>query len=261
MKYSVEYCCFNGRGRVRQNNEDNFYICGKWRPAEQPEGDILLTGTFPAGTGEPAAVYDGMGGEAAGEVASFLAASNTGPLSGRDPGRAMTEQLLKLNRAVCAYASENAISAMGTTAVSALFGRKKVTIANLGDSRAYLFREGSLVQRSVDHSAAVPSRRKAPLTQHLGLPEEEYLLEPSVSELACRDGDRFLLCSDGLTDMVPEARIREILAETVSCEDAVRALVTQAMENGGYDNITVLLCRVRRAPRRCIFAKRKKMER
>ena len=108
-----------------------------------------------------------------------------------------------------------------------------------------IFGEGQIVQLSEDHveRREGKSTRKAPLTQHLGIDPEEYLIEPYIAFRKYRSGDVYLVCSDGLTDMVPEEEIGRIL-RTGSLTDAAAALRDRALENGGRDNVTVLLCRI-----------------
>lgn len=235
-------------GRIRQNNEDNFYVQGRYRHEDETKNDIVFAGEFPARGKELVAVYDGMGGEACGEVASLLAASHTGPLSGKekDVNQALNDLCVRLNHVVCQYAVEHQVSCMGSTAVLALWGKEKFHVCNLGDSRIYILHDKSLTQLSVDHVAQVEGKRKAPLTQYLGLPETEYLLEPYCTSVPYQEGDVFLLCSDGITDMLTDSEILSILDSEGTIAERAMKLVSKALQNGGIDNTTVILCTARK---------------
>ena len=91
----------------------------------------------------------------------------------------------------------------------------------------------------------MPAGRKAPLTQHLGMDPAEVLLVPYVAKGDIQKGDQYLICSDGLTDMVENVTIADILINNSDAQDAVLALTSAAMQNGGKDNITVIVCHIR----------------
>ena len=149
---------------------------------------------------------------------------------------------LALNAAVLARAGTLMVERMGSTMAALCFTRRGVTACNIGDSRVYILRDGALRQLSVDHVEHWEGRKKTPLTQHLGLDPEELRLEPSICEEALRGGDRFLLCSDGLSDMLEDERIAELLAAAPGAEQAARSLLDAALEQGGRDNTTVIVC-------------------
>ena len=136
---------------------------------------------------------------------------------------------------------------MGSTIAMLMFFGDQPYVCNLGDSRIYRFRDDELMQISEDHLEPVPpgSGRKPRLVQHLGIFEEEMRLEPYIAKGALKRGDVFLLCSDGLTDMVSPAEICLILKETRSEKRAVERLIELALEHGGRDNTTVIVCRIK----------------
>lgn len=247
MKHKIDYCCINIMGKVRKNNEDNFFAQGRFRHSNELYNDIVFSGQFPTCKKEILAVYDGMGGEACGEVAALLAASHTSLPKGRGT---VEESLVRLcytlNQKVCDYAVQEKISCMGATAAIACFDKDELFVCNLGDSRVYLHRDGALQQLSIDHTAQKEGSRKAPLTQYLGLFESEYILEPSCAHVPYCDKDILLLCSDGLTDMVSDEIIEILLNSAGTLESKAKLLVTNALKNGGIDNITVILCEVKR---------------
>lgn len=160
------------------------------------------------------------------------------------------------NRAVFAAASSNeSYRGMGTTIVSGFFTGHGVYLAHIGDSRAYRFREGELMQRTEDHSLANEYVRmgilsaedveyfpyKNVITRACGLTDE---VEVDIHYEDLKPGDLFLFCSDGLSDMVPDAEILEIVQNAEDLELLCRELVERANANGGSDNITVVLARI-----------------
>ncbi len=207
------------------------------------------------------AVADGMGGAQAGEVASRLAAESFEPAR---RGEGSPEAYL---RAIARTANarihrlaqaDSSRSGMGTTLTAALVEDDEVSFAHVGDSRAYLFRDGELKLLTSDHSLVEELRRQGRLTDEQAVdhpqrsiitralgPERE--VEVDTMTYRARPGDVYLLCSDGLTTMVREDRIAAALANTESLDEAVSSLLREANEAGGRDNITVVAFRVEEA--------------
>lgn len=224
-------------GRMRKNNEDS-YLSSK----------------------PVAAVADGMGGHSAGEVASAIAIEELAALRDRGPWDSETaatddlkQAILRANRRIREMAaSDRKLNGMGTTLVALLEDGDMVHVANVGDSRGYLLRQGELSQVTVDHSLVqelVDDGRLSPedaerhpqrsvITRALGIdPEVEFDLFTYKLQV----GDRLLLCSDGLSDVVEPAQIRRVLLRVRNAHRAARELVTMANEQGGPDNITVIV--------------------
>jgi serine/threonine protein phosphatase PrpC len=242
-------------GKVRNHNEDSHFV--------DPERGIFL-------------VCDGMGGHAAGEVASELAVQTVRDNWLSAATQALAEQWLAQGTAEAhrrligaihdgARAAHEAILAeatrdrtkggMGTTLVGAILVGGELVFAHCGDSRAYLVRDGIAMQLTEDHTllarllaAGVDvdvegdgSRFKSMLTNALGI-GQECKVGTFVVPLA--DGDRFLLCSDGITEYVPEPEIGKVLCEQASPARAAQRLVELALERGGGDNATAVVVRV-----------------
>jgi serine/threonine protein phosphatase PrpC len=202
------------------------------------------------------AIADGMGGAQAGEIASHLAATSVQHAERDGPAdeERVTRLIQDANRRVYERArSDESTSGMGTTMTVALVDGDRVRIGHVGDSRAYLVRDHSLEQLTEDHSLVgelVRSGRLSPeeaeghphrsvITRVLGTDPE---VEVDAFSLGTRPGDLFMLCSDGLTAMVDDARILEVIEEHAGDVDAIgRALVAEANASGGDDNITVVL--------------------
>ncbi len=234
-------------GKVRKNNEDSLLV------GEGRDGALF-------------AVADGIGGFEAGEVASSIAIN---ALKGVEPSGSLEGAIKGANRGILQAArSDEKLSGMGTTVVAARFGHPDerpggrsrgeptVEIAHVGDSRAYLLRGGELRPVTEDHSLVAELVRSGDLTraeasEHpqrnlitraLGA-EDEVKVDTAI--LPVEPGDRFLLCSDGLSDMVPESKIGGILTSNENPKASTEALVQAALDGGGADNITVVVVDVR----------------
>ena len=226
-------------GRQRQANEDSYYA----RPP-----------LF--------AVADGMGGAQAGEVASRIAARafERGPRDSDASAEGQLEEIArKANREIHRLAQEDSSRAgMGTTLTAAMLRDDEVAFGHVGDSRAYLLRNGQLKRLTKDHSLVEELRRQGRLTEEQAEehPQRSIITralgpEPDVNvdtmTFPARDGDVFLLCSDGLTTMVSDDEIQRILASSRSLRAAVNGLVDAANRGGGRDNITAIAFRVAEA--------------
>jgi protein phosphatase len=236
-------------GMKRQNNEDNYLI------------------------NDEVGVYvccDGMGGHAGGDYASQIAVTTVEEVMAniRDEGAAdddaaedqITQEKIKYairlagKRIYERAQADPEFRGMGTTAVILLFRRGMAYLAHVGDSRGYLLRGGQITQRTEDHSwvneqikaglitaeTAKNHRFRNIITRSLGFQEE---VEIDTQVLRAEPGDMYLLCSDGLTNLVSEEEIRDMLIAT-SFQEALRDLVTLANDRGGDDNITAVLARV-----------------
>jgi PPM family protein phosphatase len=216
-------------GQVREGNEDAILI-----------NDPLY------------AVADGMGGHRGGEVASNLALQTVEQMFAERQGT-LTEQVERANRAVFERSqSDRDVSGMGTTLTAALIEGGAVRLAHVGDSRAYLFRGGKLQLLTEDHTLvhrmvvegeiteteAENHPHRSVLTRALGVEGDVRVDETKV---AVQEGDRLLLCTDGLTGMLSEDQIESILQDMRDPQEAVDRLVGEANRAGGIDNITAVI--------------------
>jgi serine/threonine protein phosphatase PrpC len=202
-------------------------------------------------------VADGMGGAQAGEVASRLAIESfSSGLSGDPPEQALAERAREANARIHELSHASAEHAgMGTTLTALYVGEQEVAIAHVGDSRAYCLRAGELMRLTDDHSLvdelmrqgrltpeeAIEHPQRSVITRALG---PEGAVEVDTRSLKGLAGDVYLICSDGLTTMLSEQQIAEILLSHVRLADAGEALIAAANDAGGRDNITVLLARL-----------------
>ena len=256
MAYQIEYAYTCHIGKIRNNNEDNFWCCGDSLEAQNQGMSHIRSGYMKQSEYPLLAVFDGMGGESCGEMAAFLAAEACGEhfktaKDGirNDPEEFLNEICESMNQAICDYGRTNKINSMGTTAALLAFAEDAVYSCNLGDSRIYKSDREKFYQISQDHVLGRSLFGKAPLTQYLGMEEENLQLEPSISRQEIKIGDRFLLCSDGITDMLSDGEIADILSRDIPVAKTVEILVDRAMKKGGRDNITVVLCEIMEQPR------------
>ena len=133
--------------------------------------------------------------------------------------------------------------AIETATPTAEITKKEITLCNIGDSKIFRFSDGKLEQISKDHVALMEFAVKPPLTQNLGIPSTEFVIDPYLAQGKYNDGDIYLICSDGLTDMVTNREIADELANNPFSE-ALNNLLNKALENGGRDNITIILCKI-----------------
>ena len=250
--YKLEAAAGCSKGLRRGNNEDNLYFDGIVLNEEHEGLSHALIRVFSDEENVFLSVFDGMGGEEAGETASYRAALaakeyfREGRILPADKKGMLQELSSEMNRAVCAAAEEAVTGRMGSTAVSFFFRKNEVFVMNLGDSRAYRFRDGTFLKISRDHLERLPegSRRKPGLTQFLGIFPEELRIEPFIAKGEVLKGDAYLLCSDGLTDMLTEEEICSVVASCPDTAACVDRLIEKANEKGGRDNITAILCRI-----------------
>lgn len=253
MNFSIEAACSSSIGKVRQNNEDNFLFDGSCL-LQDNQGQMTplkLKGTFAGDV--CVAVFDGMGGMDYGEVASATAAEQLKQLLPqiREPIREnLEEACLQLNRAVWDAQTGLGSRNVGTTAAMLCFHEDVVYAANVGDSRIFGLRGDRLLQISRDHTDAAFMKEKGVvgrsprLTQYLGMDPGLIRIEPHLAEGRLQTGDIYLICSDGLTDMVDLDTIRQLLTASGTVDACVSDLIAAALENGGKDNITVIVCRI-----------------
>ena len=261
-------------GLRRTNNEDHFFVTRLGRTLQTlitslPAGDV------PELTEEVnyvMIVADGMGGHAAGEVASRMAISALVSIAldvpdwifkvDEEHAREIERRARTRVQEVGAMLTERgerdaALRGMGTTLTAVRSFGRDLLITHVGDSRAYLLRAGGLHRLTRDHTYAqllidtgqlapsdpAVSRHRHVLTNALGGSREDVLVD--TDRLQLEDGDRVLLCSDGLTDLVDDEAIAGILQEATGSSDACERLVQRALDNGGRDNVTVIVAAYR----------------
>jgi len=239
MTLALHYALRSDVGLLREGNEDSAYA-----------GPRLL------------AIADGMGGHAAGEVASAVAISAIAPLDRQD----LTDSDAMLDALAAAVASarntlhdmsisDPAVEGMGTTLTALLWAGAQVAVCHIGDSRAYLLRDGDLYQITRDHTliqSLVDEGRLSPAAA-ANHPQRSLIMralqgstdaDPDLAMHKALLGDRYLLCSDGLTDVVGDEAVHGVLSTVPDADQAVNQLIALAIRNGGPDNITCIIADV-----------------
>lgn len=259
----VSCACGSNRGKKRANNEDNFCFDGTCLPEDGSlEGVVITTKisrlNLAEGNPHGFGIFDGMGGGDYGEVASrtaaramkeFLEQAVEESFEGtetdeEEENRQLLSFCEEANQKVHRIGADLGSPMMGTTLAVLYLKKNSLWVCNIGDSRIFRLRDHLMEQVSVDHTdekemkAAGISGRKPVLTQYVGIDPEVYVLEPYISWKKIRKKDVYLICSDGVTDMVPESDIREILDSQMKPKGMVEKLIHSALDGGGRDNIT-----------------------
>lgn len=249
IKYSGE----SNVGKKRANNEDNFSLNGKIR-SDVSENICRHSGSTSASKAI-FAVCDGMGGDSFGEKASLAAVKELYAAKADEIREAARCSVHNANLNICDSIRESGKQS-GTTLAALYIADNTAVCCNIGDSRVYLYRDEALKRLSVDHSKAqsminmgVVSEEEArnvkgghELTQHLGIFEDDMIIEPHFSEqIPLAEGDIFLLCSDGLTDMLTDDEIKELIAQNGDSTEICDRLINAALDKGGEDNVTVII--------------------
>ena len=256
-------------GHHRANNEDHFFVAKASRALQ------TITTSLPDGDAPPQVeevnyvmvVADGMGGHVAGEVASRMAIATLIKLAleapdwilrvdegyGREIVKRSRARVQKIGAVLVEHGLRDpALKGMGTTLTLARSLGRDLMITHVGDSRAYLLRGAQLHRLTRDHTYAqllvdigelspadvATSEHRHVLTNALGGSSEEVQVD--TDRVALEDGDRVLLCSDGLTDLVDDETIQRLLGEAAGSKEACERLVQEALDRGGRDNVTVI---------------------
>jgi serine/threonine protein phosphatase PrpC len=236
----MQYAAKTHVGLVRQLNEDGYALAGDLEPYGV------------------AVIADGMGGHLAGEVASSLAVEtvvkhikeHVVPVA--DPSDLLIEAMNLANRVVYERAKRSeGLSGMGTTLVASLFNHDHIYVGHIGDSRGYLYQGGELKQLTDDHTLVNELYKSGQITAEEAShhPQRNIVtravgtdshVAADLAHLTWSEGDILLLCSDGLTNMVPGEQILAVLREEGTLSDKVDDLINRALAAGGHDNITVV---------------------
>ena len=239
LGYQLQFAGSSDQGLVRAANQDAYFV-------DEPEGRFFL-------------VADGMGGHAGGEEASRIAAQSISRYLSehwdcQTPDRLLKEALLQANQEIIqSQQSEPAWTDMGTTIVVVIFPQNdQPWCAHIGDSRLYRWRPTQLEQITEDHTWIADAVKSGVLTPEQGRAHpwrhvlsqclgREEVSDIAIQPLTIQGGDRLLLCSDGLTEELTDGQIVTYLEPSSSCQDAAIELIEAAKQEGGQDNITVVI--------------------
>ena len=266
-RVNVDFYGMTDKGNVRTRNEDHFLIVRCGRAVETVLTSLTEDETMPGELYEEAGygmiVADGVGGMVGGEVASRQAIYTLLGLALHTPDWQfrwgmkernavmfrMKDRFRRVNAALMRDATVHASrGGMWTTMTAALTHGTDLVIGHIGDSRAYLLHEGKLIKLTHDHRAETNNSAdplmhelSCVLVEALGSPTSEC--NPQVDDYLLADGDQLLLCTDGLTDMVNDTEIERVLNSAPNAKSACRSLIDLSLNNGGRDNVTVIVAR------------------
>ena len=251
MIFNIEASCGSFIGNGRNDNQDNFYF-NKKRLPEQNKGlkspikysgstsDIILF-----------AVFDGLGGGLNGQEASYTACEvfaneykrlDEIALSGKE---FMINACKKANEVINNISSEKQINTMGTTVAALHISQDEVVACNMGDSKIFRIRNNQMIQISEDHTdekimQSMGIKKKPVLLQYLGIPETEMAIEPFIAKGDVQDEDVYIICSDGVTDVVSVEDLYEYIKEKTP-DDAVKTILAEVNKKDGSDNATIII--------------------
>ncbi|MBQ7957590.1 MAG: serine/threonine-protein phosphatase [Clostridia bacterium] len=237
----VEYSLCSNVGKVRKENQDTVFVSHNnaiYHKADfveysnTSENDSLLI----------FAVFDGMGGEQNGAEASYIAAFTVSELMKKQQKASLDNMCSVVNKVLCRYMEENGIKSMGTTAAMIKLEEDRVVACNIGDSSIFKMTDCQMDELSVRHIMEVGSGSRV-LTQHLGIPENEMQIEPYSVAVKLKENDVFLLCSDGVTDVLNNSELKKIVNE-YSVKDLSKSITELAIEKGSKDNISVIVLKI-----------------
>ena len=250
------------KGCVRTNNEDNFYFMGEYMPLNRmDQGDHLLWSG--SNLYQAYAVFDGMGGEDNGEMASSMSAEQFAAAQGQmetgDVLNKIRDYVRETSESVAQDAAKRKAHGQGSTFAAVIIVNGVAYIANVGDSRVYLMREGKLTVVSQDHSYVYElfmagrltreQARKHPknnvITHFLGMGSEQIKDDFVYTDsFKLYEKDRLILCSDGICDLMSDATMETLLNAASTPDQAVQSLTREALEMGGKDNATCICVEV-----------------
>ncbi len=247
----VHSACVCHQGNVREKNEDNYYYNYSYLPEKHGTVTHIPEWNFTTRRPHVMGVFDGMGGENAGELASYTAAIAFDERI--QPVTMDKEEIIRILNEVsgCVYrrGQEEKYRLIGATVTLFFMEGKRGCVVDLGDSPMFLLRDGVMSRISREHTDAEilkehSIKRKPALTQFLGINTSEMMLEPYIGELELLPGDVYLISSDGLTDMVDIGEIEKLLCLEGTPKQKTEALLCRALENGGKDNTTIMVCEI-----------------
>ena len=252
----IDVAAITDKGLNRNKNQDCYFCNGILSPSGcEKKSDVIQTDSMrPALFG----VFDGMGGHLYGERASEICGLVTrdyfASYSGGNPGTLLGTICKESNNRVCNEMRQVVKGRMGSTAAMLMIENNNYTVANLGDSPVFIVRQNRISQISFEHTERHNYERingknyspdkKFKLTQHLGIFPEEMEIEPYIASGNVFPGDIFIICSDGLTDMVKPPEILSVAVNERSAESAASVLMEKSLKNGGKDNVSIIVIRV-----------------
>ena len=263
--------CSSITGEVRKNNEDNYCFFSRFRPLEQEDTGFLVYSSesgeirqleYPETAEESAlqsgietegqwlGVFDGIGGLPDGEIASLIAASSLAEAKDDWTSENEAEYEEQLRKTVCQLNSDmfswrksHKVNQIGTTMAAMKFGRYAIYGVNSGDSRIYRMRDGRLTQLTKDHVFYYPGHLRPMLIGFLGTEQEDEPVRADIYQWDYCPGDKYLLCTDGVSGMIWDKELEEIMCLPV--DEAMEALMAAVHRMGAADNATAIILEIK----------------
>lgn len=254
MVFKVDAACGSFIGNGRNSNEDNFYFNKKHLSKKNKglKNPLKYSGT----TSETVlvAVFDGMGGGVNGDEASYRASESFSEeykkldeiaLSGKE---FMLKACKNANDAINEISVKKQIGTMGTTVAALYLSQDEVVACNMGDSKIFRVRNNQMLQISEDHTDekimnSMGIRKKPVLLQYLGIPDTEMAIEPFIAKGDVQNEDIFILCSDGVTDVMGPNEIYSLIMNK-NADESVKTILAEVNKRDGFDNATVIVAKL-----------------
>ncbi len=251
MDFFLDAACMCSKGKGREKNSDNFFFDGRCLEEDNKGLRHPVTMSEILRHELCLAVFDGKGSCNHGEKASFTAADCVQSFMKElryhfIPERVfLTDMCRKINSAVSLKQKELSVGPLRTTVAACLFSYNYIYVCNLGNSGVYRIRAGEFMRLSekTDEMDDLPERKNRMAKNH-HIINERYRVEPHIAKGELRRGDQYLICSDGLTDMLCNLEIDSIMSSAYSSEECVKKLIEAAFFKGGEDDVTVIVGRI-----------------
>lgn len=254
MAFTLNAACGAFIGLGRSNNEDNFYFNKKHLPVPNKGLKNPLKYSDTTETPIAFAVFDGIGGECKGAEAAHISSEVFSTeykkleelaVSGKE---FMYDCCAKANAAVNRFRRDMQLSATGSTVAAIYLSQDEVVACNLGDSKVFRIRDKKMLQISEDHTderimSAIGIKKKPVLLQYIGTPDTEMAIEPYVSRGELEAEDIYVLCSDGVTDVIDVSDLYEIICN-FEADEAVKQILAEVNRRSGTDNATVIVIKI-----------------
>lgn len=255
--FTLEASCSSYLGSGRSINEDNFYFNKKRLVKHNSGMHKYISAEFPLSEPVAFAVFDGIGGASYGEEASYLASKVFSEKMKELDDVVLNEKEFLLNicrsatYAVNSFSRQKQLSQIGTTLVSVLFADDEVFICNVGDSKAFLLRDNKFMQISKDHTdeeflKSIGVEKKPSLLQYIGMSTDEGGLDPFISKGKIMENDVYVLCSDGVSDVLDIHSIFKTIKEEKSTDRMVEKIINDVKLADGQDNATIIIIKCSR---------------
>ena len=243
MNYIIRYAGTSHTGVHCNQNQDNIFCANRYMNAKDRSAPVYYHGYIEPGSRAVFGVFDGMGGTSCGEEAALIAAKSAGQISlGHNPVFSLYHYCKQVNEKIRTFVRDNRYHSSGTTAALLAFSEKQITLCNIGNSKIFLLSGNDIDQISKDHTMFMPNRKKPLLTQNLGMDERFSPLSPYFATGNYFEDGIYLICSDGLSDILSADEIKQ----TIKCtpfETAPLVLQEKAFSRGARDDVSIILCK------------------